>query len=148
MDSVRTVGGTPDPYYDYTDTTPVVPMPFIIDGVFKYLSDNTTNGILYQKKTKDGTFFIYYLGETVMVYPAGLEVREAPEWHCNNNNSLYYFDMSFLYFYFFVVDSLLTEDSLKAQDIYLKKAIPHTKQQLSRALERYENEQKKACSIQ
>ncbi|KAI9257081.1 hypothetical protein EDC94DRAFT_661401 [Helicostylum pulchrum] len=108
LDNVRTVGGVPDPYYDFADTIPAVPMPFIIDGVFKYLCDNKTNG------------------ETVMAYPTGLEVREAPEWHY----------------------SLLTDDSLKAQDIYLKKAIPHYKQQLSRALERYENEQKKACSIQ
>ncbi|KAG2233047.1 hypothetical protein BDF21DRAFT_396534 [Thamnidium elegans] len=100
MDDVKMVDGVPEPFYDFVDTVPTVPIPVIIDGVFKYLGDNTKNG------------------ETVMAYPSGLELRKAPEWH----------------------DSLLTDDSLKAQDIYLQKAIPHTQQKLSKALERYERE--------
>ncbi|KAG2233059.1 hypothetical protein INT48_009859 [Thamnidium elegans] len=50
LDNVRTVDGIPEPYYDFTDTIPTVPMSVIIDGVFKYLGDNTKNGILYHKK--------------------------------------------------------------------------------------------------
>ncbi|KAI9257076.1 hypothetical protein EDC94DRAFT_201772 [Helicostylum pulchrum] len=87
MDNVKTIDGAPEPFYDFVDTVPTVLMSVIIDGVFKYLCDNTANG------------------KTVMAYPTGIEVIEAPEWHY----------------------SLLTDDSLKAQDIYLKKAIPHSK---------------------
>lgn len=50
MDNVKTIDGAPEPFYDFVDTVPTVPMSVIIDGVFKYLCDNTANGILYHKK--------------------------------------------------------------------------------------------------